>query len=190
MPQRFGNFLPIFTKLLILSQIVLLYCFCKAYKAIVAVLHFSAVLAKYQLFVVGKGWRNLAELAALSVFGPKEDAVCVNCEGRTRGPLCHQCAPGRYRENISRGPTFGDFVTSLREGSMQDITVTGLQSTGVRTPLSIKLNVLRESLSKDSQNIPCAALKKRGSWVISVYIWPCCCDMHCALSSCLCLTVS
>jgi hypothetical protein len=33
---------------------------------------------------------------------------------------------------------------------------------------SIKCNVLRESRSEDSQNIPCAALKKRGSWVISV----------------------
>jgi hypothetical protein len=26
-------------------------------------------------------------------------------------------------ENISRGPTFGDFVTILREGSMKDVTV-------------------------------------------------------------------
>ncbi len=58
-------------------------------------LDFFSALTQYQFFVVGKGWRNLAELAALSIFGPKEDAVCVNCEGRTRGPLCHQCAPGR-----------------------------------------------------------------------------------------------
>ncbi len=31
-------------------------------------------------------------------------------------------------ENISRGPTFGDFVTILTEGSMQDNTVARLQS--------------------------------------------------------------
>jgi hypothetical protein len=30
------------------------------------------------------------------------------------------------------------------------------------------LNVLREGLSEDSQNIPCATLKRRGSWVIRV----------------------
>ncbi len=32
-------------------------------------------------------------------------------------------------------------------------------------------NVLRESLSVDSQNIPYATLKRRESWVISVYLW-------------------
>jgi hypothetical protein len=73
-------------------------------------------------------------------------------------------------ENISRGPNFGDFVTILTEGVMQDKTIARLQSTRVQTPLSIKFNVLllRESLSKDSQNNPCATLKRRGSWVISV----------------------
>jgi hypothetical protein len=42
---------------------------------------------------------------------------------------------------------------------MQDITVARLQ-----TPLSpsFKCNVLRESLSVDSQNIPCATLKEKG----------------------------
>ncbi len=30
--------------------------------------------------------------------------------------------------------------------------------------------VLREGLSVDSQNIPCATLKRRGSWVTSVYL--------------------
>jgi hypothetical protein len=39
-------------------------------------------------------------------------------------------------ENISRGPTFGDFVTIRREASMQDVTVARLQSTRVETPLS------------------------------------------------------
>ncbi len=40
---------------------------------------------------------------------------------------------------------------------------------------SFKCNELRESLSVvDSQNIPCATLKRRGSWIISVYLWPKC----------------
>ncbi len=55
---------------------------------------------------------------------------------------------------------------------MHDVTVARLQSTRVQTPLSplFKMygNVLRESLSVDSQNIPCATLKRRGSWIISV----------------------
>ncbi len=77
----------------------------------------------------------------------------------------------REMENISRGSTFGDFVTIRTEGSMEDVTVARLQSTRVQTPLSpsFKCNVLRESLSVDSQNIPGAALKRMGSWVISAY---------------------
>ncbi len=39
------------------------------------------------------------------------------------------------------------------------------------SPPSFKCNVLRESLSVDSQNIPCTILKRRGSWVISAYLW-------------------
>ncbi len=39
------------------------------------------------------------------------------------------------------------------------------------SPPSIKCNVLHESLSEDSQNFPCAMLKRRGSWVISIYLW-------------------
>jgi hypothetical protein len=61
---------------------------------------------------------------------------------------------------------------------MQDITIARQQSTGVReyrlpSSPSFKCNVLRESLSEDSQNIHCAILKRRGSWVISVYLWVC-----------------
>jgi hypothetical protein len=37
-------------------------------------------------------------------------------------------------EKISRGPTFGDFVTILTERSMQDNAVVRLQSKG-KTPL-------------------------------------------------------
>ncbi len=51
----------------------------------------------------------------------------------------------REIETISRGPTFGDFVTILTEGSMQNNTVAGLQSTRVlRTysPLHPLVNVM------------------------------------------------
>jgi hypothetical protein len=47
--------------------------------------------------------------------------------------------------NISRGPTYWDFVTILTEGSMQDVTVARLQSTGDRCtdfPLPPLLNVM------------------------------------------------
>ncbi len=42
----------------------------------------------------------------------------------------------REMENISRGPTFGDFVTIGSEASMQDVTVARLLITRVQTPLS------------------------------------------------------
>ncbi len=41
----------------------------------------------------------------------------------------------REMETISRGPTFGDFVTIRTEASMQDVTVARLQSTRVQTTL-------------------------------------------------------
>ncbi len=70
-------------------------------------------------------------------------------------------------------PTFGDLVTILRKGSMQDITVASLQNTRAQTPLSpsFKCNVLRESLSVESQNIPCATPDRKGPWVISVSLY-------------------
>jgi hypothetical protein len=49
----------------------------------------------------------------------------------------------REMENMSRGPTFRNFVTIRTGESMQDITVAGLQSTRVQTSLSPPLlNVL------------------------------------------------
>ncbi len=65
----------------------------------------------------------------------------------------------REMENTSRGD-FG--ILSLSAQSMQDVTVAKLQSTRVQTPPSpsINCNVLRESLSVDSQNIPCAPQKR------------------------------
>jgi hypothetical protein len=76
-------------------------------------------------------------------------------------------------ENIRRGPTFGDFVTIHTEGSPQDKTVARtVQSIGVQS------NVPHESLSEDNQNIPFATLKRRGSWVISMY--------HCMRVFCTC----
>jgi hypothetical protein len=70
----------------------------------------------------------------------------------------------REMKNISGGSTLKYFVTILTEGSMQDNTVKILRITSVQTPFSpyIKCNVLRDSLSEDSQNIPCATLKRMG----------------------------
>jgi hypothetical protein len=73
-------------------------------------------------------------------------------------------------ENITRGLILRDFVTILTETSMQDVTVARLQSTDYPLPPILNVNVLRESLSVDSQNIPFATQKRRGSWVISVYL--------------------
>ncbi len=59
----------------------------------------------------------------------------------------HWCVLGRQKENISRGSTFGDFVTIRTEGSMQDTTVARLLSTvqEYRLPStpSFKCNVYR-----------------------------------------------
>ncbi len=63
----------------------------------------------------------------------------------------------REMENVSRG------VDAGQHG------VPRVQEYRLPSPLSIKCNVLRESLSEDGQNIPCATLKSRGSWVISIY---------------------
>ncbi len=57
----------------------------------------------------------------------------------------------REMENISRGPTFKDFVTIRTEASMQDVTVARLQSKRLPSPPSFIYNLLRESLSVDSQ---------------------------------------
>ncbi len=58
---------------------------------------------------------------------------------------------------------------------MQDITVVRLKSTRVQTPLSPFFKMLctawEYGISVESQNIPCTTLKRRGSWVISVYLW-------------------
>jgi hypothetical protein len=55
-----------------------------------------------------------------------------------------------------------------RTSQVQDYRV---QEYRLPSSLSFKCNVLRESRSVDSQNIPCATLKRRGSWVISKYLW-------------------
>ncbi len=72
---------------------------------------------------------------------------------------------------ISRGPTFRYFVNIRTEASMQDVTVARQQEYKLPSPPTFKYNVLRESLSVDSQNIPCATLKRKVSWVIAVYRW-------------------
>jgi hypothetical protein len=73
----------------------------------------------------------------------------------------------REIENISRGHTFGNFVTIRPEASMQDITVARLQRTRVQTPLSpsFKCNVqycVRVSVWI-VKFIPCSTLMRRGS---------------------------
>ncbi len=64
--------------------------------------------------------------------------------------FCFGQRDGEYK--YSRGPTFGDFVAILRDGSMQDITFPRLHITRIQypPPPPIKRNVLRESLSEDS----------------------------------------
>jgi hypothetical protein len=55
-------------------------------------------------------------------------------------------------ENIIRGPTFGHLFTFRTEGSMQDITVTRLQSTRAQTPLSSSFKcTARKSLCGQSK---------------------------------------
>jgi hypothetical protein len=54
-----------------------------------------------------------------------------------------------------------------RASRLQDYRV---QEYRLPSPPSIKCNVLREIFSVDSQNNPCATLKRRGSRVISVYL--------------------
>ncbi len=87
-------------------------------------------------------------------------------------------APGGWKggaremENISLGPTFGDLSLSVQRGRsrthrLQDNRV---QEYRLPSPPSFKCNVLRKSLSGQSK-YPCATLKRRGSWVISVYLW-------------------
>ncbi len=108
----------------------------------------------------GSGSATLASLPPLLIF------ILV-------GPHWFGC-PQRDGE-YSRGPTFGGFVTIPQRGRRR---TTGLEDYRVQeyrlfSSPSIKCNLLREreSLSEDSQNIPCASLKKRGSWVISIYLW-------------------
>jgi hypothetical protein len=56
-------------------------------------------------------------------------------------------------------------LTSTR---LQDYRV---QEYRLSSPPSSECNVIRQNLSEDSQDIPCAPLTRRGSWVISVYLW-------------------
>ncbi len=67
-------------------------------------------------------------------------------------------------ENISRGPTFGDFVTiRTDDAGRHSCKTTEYKSTDSPFAPSFKYNVLCENLSMDSQKIPCPTLKRRGS---------------------------
>ncbi len=68
----------------------------------------------------------------------------------------------------------GILSLSLQRGQCRTTRkTTEYNSTDSPSLSSVKCNVLRESLSEDSLNIPCATLKRRGSWswVISLYLW-------------------
>ncbi len=75
----------------------------------------------------------------------------------------------RWRVKVEVSPS-GIFSLSAprhrcRTSQLQDYG-TEYKSTGYRLPSPPLLNVLCESFSVDSQNIPCATLKKRGSWLV------------------------
>ncbi len=53
---------------------------------------------------------------------------------------------------------------------MQNTTAARVKEKRLYTPPSSKCNVLCESLSEDSQNIPCATLRRRGV-VVVIYLW-------------------
>jgi hypothetical protein len=57
-------------------------------------------------------------------------------EPKNISPLSSPQVNQRDGEYKYRGPIFGDFVTILTEGSMQDSTVARLQSIGVQTHVS------------------------------------------------------
>ncbi len=67
--------------------------------------------------------------------GARQNSLGSSALRRTWDTVQHYAAI-REMENISKGPTFGDFVTIHTEGSMQDNTVARLQSTRVQTPIS------------------------------------------------------
>jgi hypothetical protein len=75
---------------------------------------------------------------------------------------------GEY--TVSSGPTYGGFVTIAQMGRCRTSRLqdTGVQEYRLPSPPSFKchLPVLRENLSVDSQNIPCATLKRRVSWLV------------------------
>jgi hypothetical protein len=75
----------------------------------------------------------------------------------------------REMENISRDPTFEDFVTIRTEGSMQDVTVTRLRVQEYRLPFPPLLNVMYcVRVSLWTVKIFLAQNREGGSWVISV----------------------
>ncbi len=75
---------------------------------------------------------------------------------------------GREMENISRFCYYPHRVVDVGRHSCK---TTEYKSTDSISPPSFKCNVLRESLSVDCQIIPCATLKRRWSWIVSLYIW-------------------
>ncbi len=94
---------------------------------------------------------------------------------RLRGTCCswsRGAVPERWRILVEvprgfchyppRGVDAGHHSCNLQDYRVQEYRLP--------SPPSFKCNVLRESLSVDSQNIPCTKLKRKGSWINSVYI--------------------
>jgi len=74
-------------------------------------------------------FENLSKICSVH---HKAGDICISTF--TCPPTLAWRAPAREMENISGGPTFGDFVTIRTEASMQDITVARLQSTNSPVP--------------------------------------------------------
>jgi hypothetical protein len=79
---------------------------------------------------------------------------------------------GEYKQR-SRLRGFCHYPHRGVDTGRRNCETTEYKSTDSLSPPSFKCNVLRESLSVDSQNIPCATLKRRESWVISVCMYLC-----------------
>jgi hypothetical protein len=109
---------------------------------------FSKILGEHTSLNLSEERRSLRSVHAFPL--QVEEKVLVALESCTTSktillyPLCfhisslgQRCVLSREMENISRGRTFGDFVTIRTERSMQDVSVARLQSTRVqKTPIS------------------------------------------------------
>jgi hypothetical protein len=83
-------------------------------------------------------------------------------------PAPRRTHPGKQRSCLRGFCHYLHREVRCRTSRLQDYRVTGVQTSF--SP-SIKCNVLREGLSEDSQNIPCATPKEKWVVVFSTYFW-------------------